>query len=201
MTIFSRRSRRGEFRQSWRRSIRAHSPSVTSVTSGLTNNHHIIPTWLGFSFGVVYRGDAHKNTSIPRGQLISIFTPQRLLHGISCRGRRRSGCRVHSLCDRQRNGGDVYRRHYGLCMDIQHLSVMRKKYVRTRVVSANSGFHDRFHPFAHNQLFLRAETVRLISLVDNPETITARIDFLVRYNLVASDIDITLDFRLLQCRL
>ena len=81
----------------------------------------------------------------------------------------------------------------------RHLTLLinNKWVVRTGIVPANCGLHDCFHPLTHNQLLLRAETVCLVCLVDNSETIASRIDFLVRYDLVASDVDIPLDFRLL----
>ena len=68
---------------------------------------------------------------------------------------------------------------------------------RTRVVSADGGFHDRLHPLTHGGLFVVTEKVRLVCLVDDPESITARVNVLVRNDLVPYDVDISLDLRFL----
>ena len=71
------------------------------------------------------------------------------------------------------------------------------EWARTRVVSADRSFHDGLHPLTDGGLFVVTEKVRLVCLMDDPESITARVDVLVRNDLVPYDIDISLDLRFL----
>ena len=73
----------------------------------------------------------------------------------------------------------------------------RRVWERTRVVSADGGLHDGLHPLTYDALIFGTKIVRLICLVNDPESITSRVNILVRNDLVADDIDISLDLRFL----
>ena len=72
---------------------------------------------------------------------------------------------------------------------------------RTSVITANRRLHERLHPLPHRKLLIRAEVVRLLEIVDQPKPILAWVDVLIDDDLVPDDVDVALDFRLLQHRL
>ena len=68
---------------------------------------------------------------------------------------------------------------------------------RTRVIAIDRCLHKCLHPFANGRLFTRAEKVGAIRLVCQLESISPRVNVLIRDNAVTKYINISLDLRLL----
>jgi hypothetical protein len=83
------------------------------------------------------------------------------------------------------------------------MSEMTRSYaaIRTVKVSGDSRLDECFHPLSNNQLFLVTEEVGLVRLVYHPETIAAWINIFVCHNLVADDIQISLDLGFLSTKI
>lgn len=67
------------------------------------------------------------------------------------------------------------------------------KILRTCVVTTNGRFHERLHPFANDDLLVRAEVVRLVCVVDQTKTVFSGIDILVDDDLVTQNVDVSFD--------
>ena len=68
----------------------------------------------------------------------------------------------------------------------------------TTIVPPDCCLHQSFHPLPHDMLFDRAEEVRLLRVMNDSESVSTRVNILVRNNLVTNDVDITLDFGFLE---
>ena len=71
----------------------------------------------------------------------------------------------------------------------------------TVVVTADSGLHKGLHPLSDNDLLIMTEIICFVRVVNDPETVTTRVDVLVGDDLVADDVDISLDLCLLHVEL
>lgn len=69
---------------------------------------------------------------------------------------------------------------------------------RTSVVPSNSSLHNRLHPIPNDSLLVRAEILRLVMLVVDPEPISAGVHILVHCDFIPSNIGVSFDLRLLK---
>ena len=67
----------------------------------------------------------------------------------------------------------------------------------TGIVTGNCCLHDCLHPFPDDTLVVGAEEVHLVLFVFDSESILARVDILVHCHSITNDIDVSLDFGLL----
>ena len=67
----------------------------------------------------------------------------------------------------------------------------------TRKISVNGCLHERLHPFANHSMLVGGKRMRLVHIVNNPESVSPRVDCIVRNHFVAVNIDISLHLGLL----
>lgn len=72
---------------------------------------------------------------------------------------------------------------------------------RTGVITSNSSFHQCLHPLSDDNRFVRTEIVRPLGIVDDPETIFARVDIFIHYDLISNNINIAFNFGFLKSTL
>lgn len=68
---------------------------------------------------------------------------------------------------------------------------------RTCIVSPDGSLHDRLHPFPNHRFFIRAEVVRLVLIVVDPEAVPPRAQVLVNSHLVPMNVHVSLQARFL----
>lgn len=73
----------------------------------------------------------------------------------------------------------------------------KDKQAHTGEVSVNRSLHESLHPFSNDHLLLRAEEMRRLAVVNNPESIFSRIRVLVRNYFIPLHFDVSFNFRLL----
>ncbi len=66
--------------------------------------------------------------------------------------------------------------------------------LRTVEIAGDSRLDQSLHPLSNDQLFIVTEAVCLIRVMDQLEAITSRVHFLICYDPVAYDVDVSLDF-------
>lgn len=70
--------------------------------------------------------------------------------------------------------------------------------ILTSIVTADSGFHKGLHPLSDDDMLIMTEIMRLVRVMNNTETVTTRVSIFVSYDLIADNVNITLDLRLLR---
>lgn len=65
--------------------------------------------------------------------------------------------------------------------------------ILTAKVAINGGFHQGFHPITEGSLFLRAEEMGFLAVMNYAESIPTRMCRLICNDLVALDVDVAFD--------
>jgi hypothetical protein len=71
--------------------------------------------------------------------------------------------------------------------------LLRKQTKHTRVIAVDSRFHKCLHPLADHDLFIRAEEISAIRLVQQLEPVSPRVNVLICDNTIADNVDISFD--------
>ena len=85
-------------------------------------------------------------------------------------------------------------------LKIRKLKTYIKKVIHTGIIPQNRGLHDSLHPISNNTLLLRAEVMRLITIVVNPETVSSGINTLINCNFISDNMNISLYSSFLQTK-